>query len=220
MKTMPLEQKNTRVSGLFTGFVVAFLLVNGGDFLFVRIYKHFESDFVPIVYMLIILLAMILTNLYMFYQYRYFPIFIRNSLKESIMTSFAGIVLIWIVVVFEVILYFGNQSDDPFVQHLIALPSPQFYIGLIMMIFISPFFEEILMRGFFFEILKRRWNIVISLLIIISFSSIMHYRVGIGVIHIILTNIIFTFLYLNGGLLSSILAHSFVNYYAVYFLNK
>ena len=219
MTTTAFEKNSTKVSGLFIGFIVAFLLVNGGDFLFIRIYKYFEKDLVPLIYMLIIFLSTILTILYMLYQYRYFPIFIRNSLKESLMTSLGGIVLIWIVILFEALLYFGNRSNDPFIQHLIAFPSPKFYIGFFMMVFINPFFEETLMRGYFFEILNRRWSILISLLLTVSFSSTMHYRVGIGVIHVILSNIIFTFLYLNGGLVPSILAHAFVNYYSIYFLN-
>jgi membrane protease YdiL (CAAX protease family) len=155
----------------------------------------------------------------MFFQYNFFPVFIRTSLKESLLISLSGIILIWIVVAAEVLLYFGNRSNDPLIRHLISLPSIQFYMGVIMIVLVNPFLEEVLFRGFFFEILKGRWNTSIALFVTVSFSSLMHYRAGIGIIHIVLTNIIFTVLYLAGGLVPSILGHTFVNYYSVYFLN-
>jgi membrane protease YdiL (CAAX protease family) len=201
------------------GFIIVLLLVNGGEVFFNRSYQYFEWNFVPIIYLVIMGSATLLANCYMFFHYRFIPFFIRTSLKESLLTAFGGIILIWIVVAAEAFLYFGNRSSDPFIQHLISLPSPQFYMGLVMIAFVNPFLEELLFRGFFFEILKRKWNVFISLLITLSFSSIMHYRAGIGILHIVLSNIIFTFLYLAGGLVPSILGHVFVNYYSIYFLN-
>jgi membrane protease YdiL (CAAX protease family) len=135
------------------------------------------------------------------------------------MVSIAGIVVLWIMNVFFIIFY-GRNLESSFVQSLASLSSPYFYVGMVMIVVLGPFFEEILMRGFFFEILKIRWNIGISLIITLFFVAITHYSVG-GeqLIAIICFNTIFSLLYLEGGLLASILGHMFVNFYIVYVLN-
>jgi membrane protease YdiL (CAAX protease family) len=218
--TIEAYRENHRdLKGVGAGFIIILLLVNGGEFLFNGIYQYFSRDFVPIIYLVIIGISILLTNCYMFFQYRFLPVFTRTSLKESLLTSFGGMILIWIVVAAEVLLYFGNRSNDPFIRQLISLPSLQFYMGAMMIVIVNPFLEEVLFRGFFFEILKGRWNTSIALLVTVSFSSVMHYRAGLGIIHVVLTNIIFTVLYLAGGLVPCILGHAFVNYYSVYFLN-
>ena len=211
--------KDLNIKGVFSGFILAFILFHGGQLFFSNVYKYFERELIPIVYILIVILGMGLTNLFMLYQYGFLPSFRNRNLKESLKIALAGIVLIWIVIFIEVLIFFESKAYDPFIRSLLSLPSPFFYVGAVLLTVISPFLEEILVRGYFFEILRRKWNIAISFFIVILFSSIMHYSVGIGLIHVILMDAIFTFLYLNGGLVSSILGHIFANYYIIYFLN-
>jgi membrane protease YdiL (CAAX protease family) len=117
------------------------------------------------------------------------------------------------------VLLTGLKSDDHFTQATINLPFPYFQLQGLLLVGINPVLEELLMRGYFFEILRKKWNVVIALLITLVFSAILHFRFDVGVVHILIMQTIFTFLYLYGGILSSTLVHALSNYYYVYFVN-
>ena len=88
-----------------------------------------------------------------------------------------------------------------------------------MLVIIGPILEEILFRGFFFEVLRRKWNIKIALAVILLFSAIVHLKYGISVINIIIDNVILTLIYIEGGLIASIIGHIFLNFYMIYFIH-
>lgn len=216
---------NNSIKKVFIGFLILLIGLGGGNAIFSYAYWYFNlsekipKELMPSIYLLLIIAAMLLSNSYLLFSLRMFPKIINKSFKESLITGLSGIALLWISMLILTLAFFRGKSNDIFIQTLTKLPAPYFYISIMLVTVVSPLFEEVLMRGFFFELLRRKWNIGISLCVTLLFATIIHYKLGIEVIPIIIFNIIFTFLYVEGGLLSSILGHMFVNYYVSYVIN-
>ena len=224
---MQIEKENSRtvirVAGVFIGFFILIISLSLGNLIFSKFYNSAQKDIPILFYELIVLSATMISIFYMVWKYKFIPKFIKRSFKESIMISGAGIVIIWFLWLFFLTNYYQGKSSSLFVQSLLNLPTKKFIIGSILTIILGPMLEEILDRGFFFELMKIRWNTTISLVITLLFSLITH----VGTIHNnvdfifhILNVIIFSVLYMKGGLLASILPHMFVNLYSVYIISR
>lgn len=104
-------------------------------------------------------------------------------------------------------------------QKIITMPQSYFFLSLFLLLMWGPFIEEILCRGYFFEILRRNWGTVIAMLISSVLFTLPHGLWGtfsIAILFIFINSIIFTLSYIWGGLASSILVHIFVSSYMFY----
>ncbi len=136
--------------------------------------------------------------------------------REMLIYVFLGIVASWFVAVTS-ILVFGKNI--PFVQEILEIKYPYFFPTLFLLIVAGPVLEETLARGYFFEILKKSLSNVQAIL----FSSVLfvlpHGIWGvfdINLLFIFLYSVIFTYVYMRGGLIASIVVHAFVNLFLVY----
>ena len=216
---MATQKENSEIKAVFFCFAVAVLILLSGAYYLNITTAHYPSQLYYFMWSGFAVLAMLVPLLIMFNHCGNIPVFISTSLKDSLVIGLVGIVIIWFVSVIYAILLTGLKSDDPFTQTTINLPFPYFQLQGLFIVGIGPVLEELLMRGYFFEILRKKWNVVIALLITLVFSTILHFRFDVGVIDILIMQTIFTFLYLHGGILSSTLAHALGNYYIVYFVN-
>lgn len=216
---LKLKQQNN-IKDVFIGFAILIAsLFMGVDILFFRYANYFQRDTIPIIYEIIIGIAMLLSIIYLLLRYKYFPRFKSHILSETLTASFVGIFILWLLVFFLFLVIFDRNKIDPFISSVINSPPPYFYINFVMLVILTPVLEEILMRGYFFELLKKKWNIKYALLITVIFSMITHYKYGLGVFVIAIYNIVFILLYIGGGLIASIIGHVFLNYFINYFIH-
>lgn len=153
---------------------------------------------------------------YISLRIKYMPAFrIKSKKIENLL---AGIVLAWIVVFLQT-LFLGKEIS--LAEDILNLPRPYFYVSLFSLMVWGPLIEETLTRGYFFEILRRKWGDTVALLISTLLFIIPHALGGYGLPALFFTflgSAVFTFVYIQGGLIPAILTHMFVNSYLV-FLN-
>jgi membrane protease YdiL (CAAX protease family) len=156
----------------------------------------------------------VIAIIYLALRTKFIPKF---TIKKEIFTYIlAGIVMAWIVVFISVLL---SGKESSFAQEILKTPRPYYYLNLFLFILWGPLLEETLVRGYFFEILRQKLNDIIALV----FSSILfvipHGIWGIFSINlffIFMYSVIFTLMYIQGGLIVSISVHAFVNFYLLY----
>ena len=148
---------------------------------------------------------------YLAVRVKFFP---KVSINKRVLTYLlSGVIMAWIIAFTSVLLW---GMGTPFE---LKVPHPYYYLNLLLIVLWIPILEEILNRGYFFEILRQDWGDKIALL----FSSILFVllhgiwgRIDMSLIFIFLYSVIFTLVYMKGGLIASIGAHSFVNLYLAY----
>ena len=133
-------------------------------------------------------------------------------------SSAIGIILAWLVV-FTQVLFLGK--GDPFTLDILQTRSQPayFHLTLLLLVIWGPLLEEALNRGYFFETLRMNWGTAVALpissFLFVSFHGIFMtiYYGGIGyeMIFITLYSIIFTAVYMRGGLFAAFVTHMFVN---------
>lgn len=219
--SLKAQNESVEIRAVFIGFASSFLIYFFGDLIVHPFHEIVSNVAFLFIHSSITILSMLIPIFLMFNHYKRMPAFIVRSFKESLMTALAGIVLLWLVFFIFTLFVFGPKSGNyPFMSASISLPVPFFYVQALILIVIGPFLEELLVRGFFFDALMKKWNIKIALSITLLFSAIMHLGYGgLGLINVIVVQSVFTFLYIKGGLLSSILPHMVANYFLIYFLN-
>lgn len=152
---------------------------------------------------------------YMWLRLRYIPIVMVN--QEVFLGTCAGILLAWLVT-FMGVLFLGREVS--LAQEILKTRhSPYFYPTLFLFVAWGPFLEETLARGYFFELLRRSWGdpagLVVSSFLFVIFHAIFG-GVGLGLLFIFLWSVILTIVYMQSGLIASILTHMFVNFYLTY----
>jgi len=136
--------------------------------------------------------------------------------REIFMYILSGIVMAWIVSIINVLI---SGRDISLAQGILRTPPPYYYLNLFLLIFWGPFLEEILFRGYFFELFRQKSNDVKALLVTSLLFVIPHGIWGsfdINLFFIFLNSSVFTLMYIQGGLITSIMIHAFVNFYLLY----
>jgi membrane protease YdiL (CAAX protease family) len=93
------------------------------------------------------------------------------------------------------------------------------YLYLLVMILLGPIVEEVLVRGGYFEVLRRSWGDKSALKISTILFVIPHliwsptHRHLFSVVSLTLSSLLYTFLYIVGGLLPAIIVHAAMNFY-------
>ncbi len=92
---------------------------------------------------------------------------------------------------------------------------PGRFNAIIITIILGPLVEELLFRGALFEVISDRWGSRTALFTVSTFALVAHYSaistVGVAII-LFLSAIVFTLAYIEGGLLITVLVHSFANF--------
>lgn len=149
--------------------------------------------------------------LYLLFRARYFPQFQVNL--TIVIYIFLGILFAFAVVSINTRL---SGIEIPFAQELLREPPPYRYLNSFLVIFWIPFIEEILNRGYFFEILKKCMSNFAALMVSSLFFVIPHgiwESFSLNLIFIFINSVIYTWVYLRGGLIASSSVHIFVNSY-------
>lgn len=160
-------------------------------------------------------IAPVLTIFYLWVRTKNFPKIVLN--RDNILTTVSGIVLIFIVSLFYVMIFRSNL----FIKNLLVIPGIFKNINVVWFVFWAPITEEILFRGYFLNILTCHGKIqalVISSLLFVA-VHLLFAGVGINLSTILeigflfIYSMIFGFCYLQAGIVSSILVHVFDNFY-------
>ena len=134
--------------------------------------------------------------------------------KEWLLNSLAAIVLAWFIA-FVSILSLGNS--DAFANEIFSIENKNIFgLTLLILVIWGPLIEEIFFRGFIFEIIRKTWSNLFSLLATsLLFAAFHGIFGGIGpeLIFIFLYSAVFTIAYIQCGLVGSTLVHCFVNSY-------
>jgi len=202
------------------GFVILIMThALGGYYLFPLLFKAYQN--VPIIFLRIIsssAISFLITSCYMIARFKMLPRFPLS--KDVFKVAFSGMILIWIVIFIELLFL---ERTNLFIQELLKQKSIYLYLAVFFVVFWGPLFEEILFRGIFFEIFVKKFNKTVSVIILSILFTSFHIIWGkelnlCGALILFIDSVVFTVVYMEGGLIASIITHSFVNIYLV-FLN-
>lgn len=136
--------------------------------------------------------------------------------KEIMLSAIAGIILSWMVTFFSRMGFGPNIRLGP---EIAKLTSMYRYFAVFLIVLWGPFLEEVLARSYFFELLRRQLGAALGLIISSMLFLVPHGIWGgfdFALIFIFLYSAVFTFVYIQGGIIASIIVHAFVNSYLVY----
>jgi membrane protease YdiL (CAAX protease family) len=160
-------------------------------------------------------IAPLVTIMYMSLRLRgWFPelSFGINSVRGVIV----GIFLAWIATFLGLVFF---DKTNPEAQQILTLPKPYVYHGVFSATIWGPLLEEILTRGYFFEVLQKKWNTAFALVLSTLLFVVPHGLWGdwnATLVWITCNSLIYTFVYIEGGLWAAIITHSFVNSYILW----
>ena len=159
----------------------------------------------------------IIAIIYLIWRTNFVPKLRLSIRKETLLYFLSGIVLVWINNFIGMLFFWDKEM--PLAKEILNVTTPYYYLNLFLVILWGPALEETLTRGYFFEILRRNWGTTIALLLSSLLFVIFHGMWGTfdwGLLFIFIDSVIFTMMYIEGGLVTSILVHSFVNFYLTY----
>lgn len=133
--------------------------------------------------------------------------------------SVAGIFLTWLIC-FIGLLFF--DKENPEAREILSLPRLYLYHGVFSVSVWNPVLEEVMTRGYFFEILRKEWSLAFSVIVstlAFVFSHAFWGAWGPGIILIACNSLAFTLVYVQGGVWAAVITHIFVNSY-ILFLNS
>jgi membrane protease YdiL (CAAX protease family) len=159
--------------------------------------------------LLAVTVSPLITMTYLKARTGYFPK-VTGKKDGFVLFSGAGCVAVWGVMLLQGFLL---DKHSPFVHDIMNAPPFYYYSNLGLFILGGPFVEELLYRGFFLEILRRKqttsWAVVIT-----SFLFTLGHLWGgldIGLLFVFLGSVIFSFVYIRNGLVASMVVHAFDN---------
>jgi membrane protease YdiL (CAAX protease family) len=177
--------------------------------------SHFSS--VPYMTVAMIsapIMSLMIADIFVAMRSKFFPRF--KISRETIVYILAGILMAWIVCFLQILF---EGKGIPFAHKILETPFPYFYINVVFLIFLGPFLEELLYRGYFFELLRQNSTNARALLVSTFLFIIPHGIWGgfdSGLIFIFLLSVINTLMYIRGGLIPSITVHAFANFYLLW----
>lgn len=152
-----------------------------------------------------------LTILYMALRTKHFPKFSINI--KTFLFVLVSPVMIWLLLFVKMITF--GKGDSQGILEIIKGPIPYSYINLFIFLLWGPFAEEILNRGYFYEILKWSWSKSVALIISTILFTIPHYSFSseftFSFFIIPIYSVIFTVMYMYGGIIAASASHIFLN---------
>ena len=131
--------------------------------------------------------------------------------KKTLVFIFFG-VLVSISISFLNIFISGRII--PFAESFLHLPYSYFYFSVFLLIVFVPILEEVLYRCYVFELLKKGFGNWLSLFLVSSLFFLFHGIWGgfdLSTIFLFFYSVVFTFVYVKGGVLASVASHVSVN---------
>lgn len=156
--------------------------------------------------------SLLLAVLYVLLRTKAVPIFIGPNVISA---SIAGIFLLWMVSFISLIWF---DKTNPQARELLDLQGAPFYLSAFSIVVWGPFLEEILFRGYFFELLIDQIGTLASATLSAALFVISHaVWEGFGPQSVLyfVDSLVFTFIYAQGGVLAAGLGHSFRNAYVL-----
>jgi membrane protease YdiL (CAAX protease family) len=138
--------------------------------------------------------------------------------RQTLTTIFAGMFLLWMIR-FVALVWF--DKSNPEARAILDLQGSPLYITIFSLVVWGPFLEEILFRGFFFELTKHQLGVMASVTLTSVLFVVSHgIWEGFGPQSVLyfVDSLVFTAIYTQGGILAAGLAHGFANGY-VFLLN-
>jgi membrane protease YdiL (CAAX protease family) len=137
---------------------------------------------------------------------------------DSVRGAIGGIVLVWLGM-FVALVFFDRENI--YAKSILALPAPYQYHAVFSLVIWSPLLEEILARGYFFELLHKEGNPFFALVLSTALFVVPHGiwgEWGAGLVLITFSSIVCTFAYTQGGIWAAAVTHVFANGF-ILFLN-
>jgi membrane protease YdiL (CAAX protease family) len=197
-------------------FILLLFHIGGGYYLFPTLYKIFPQT--PSILLQIIsssAISSVIASIYMLVRCKFFPKI--NFNKTAFLSGLAGAVASWLIILIGSILFFGDS--DPLIKQALELKSYNLYVLLFIIAIWNPIFEEALVRGYFFEIVLKKYNTLFAIVISSILFVIPHIIWDLNIYNIIfffLISVVLTAVYIEGGLVASAITHSFINLYMTF----
>jgi len=149
-----------------------------------------------------------------FYLNNKYPLMLSSTINSKRIAKYIFIgALICLVVNFPHKIWTGNLKSIP-TEYIFFTDYSLFEKGLflLMLCLIGPLTEEILFRGFFYRIVKNRYDIFWGVLISTAIYTVFHGLEMKNLIYIAIPSLIYTYVYeKSGSIWASILVHSLNN---------
>lgn len=159
--------------------------------------------------LLAVTVSPLITMIYLKTRTSYFP---KITAKKDgfVLTSGAGCVAVWGVMLIQSFLL---DKQSPFVHDISNAAPFYYYSNLVLVIFVGPFVEELLYRGFFLEIVRRKQSTSLAVVFTSLLFTIEHLWGGleIGLLFVFLDSMVLSFVYIRNGLVASMAVHAFAN---------
>ncbi len=197
-------------------FIFLLIHIGGGYYLFPTLCKIFLRT--PSILLQIIsssAISPVIASIYMLVRCRFFPKINLN--KTVLLSALAGAVASWLIILIGSVLFFGDS--DPLIKQALELRSYDLYVLLFIVTIWNPIFEESLVRGYFFEVILKKYNTIVAIVISSILFVIPHIMWDFNLYNVFfffLISVVLTAVYIEGGLVASAMTHSFVNLYMTY----
>jgi len=165
------------------------------------------------------ILILLVPIIYLSFRYgrvKFSDILLRRS---DFMVLFMSLIVLFVIISFISIR--GPYQSYTFGGLRISqLPLLEYYIVLFAIFLIGPFLEELLFRKYIFEIFRRKYHIVIAIVLISFSETFLHLGYGEldGLIFIFLLSTFFTLVYIKSNLGGSFIIHCLTNFF-IYFVS-
>lgn len=100
------------------------------------------------------------------------------------------------------------------INEIWSLGRGYFIVSVFLLTVLGPTLEEILFRGYLYELLAKELSSILSLIIVSLLFYLIHAILGgfsIGTFFTLIFSVVFTFAYINGGLIASMISHILAN---------
>ncbi len=189
------------------GYVASTLIEKGSNIPPLSLYIIFTSALSPVVAIIYLV----------FRTHIILPILISSNIFKA---TIAGVIFMWLVAFIQIIFIGRDMYLSP---KLLEVSHPFDYINIFLCVCWAPLVEEALFRGYFLNMLMRKWGLWIAILASSTLFVVAHLLFAPGTSNTINMALLFTrsiivsFAFIQGGFIAAVLVHSFNNLYFLIF---
>ncbi len=206
--------KSDAIKSVATSLEVFFVLVAahaiGGYFLAPKLTNILPG--VPILTVAIVAsstFSPIITIAYALLRFKFLPNFYFS--KRTLAFIAIGVLS---SISFSLLNIYISGNKIPFAESFLYLPFNYYYLSVFLLTIFVPILEEVLYRGYIFELLKKGFGPWWSLFFVSSLFFLFHGFWGVfnlSTFFVFIYSVLFTFVYINGGIFASVISHISVN---------
>src|SRR5208283_1089010 len=163
-------------------------------------------------------LSPVIAIAYLKSRIHFFPNFFINS--ETLAVAASGVVIVWLTIFVERIIFLGR--GPLLLPRLLMVSPPYNYVNIFWYTFWAPLIEEVLFRGFFLNMLMKKWSVWSAVLvssILFAFPHILFSETNVGLVgssFLLMNSFIFSFVFIQGGIVAAVLTHAFNNIFFLF----